>query len=311
MKEFIRKIKRSKRRQYLLAIGLLLMVCICMFIPSTVFRNYNNSPAAIKVPLLTNNNTQPTLIPSTTPTEIIQPTYTSYPTYTPYPTFTVEVIPTATSMPTVDPVTNVPGAECIPRLKMEIGKVKSITDGDTIRVIINGKEFPLRYIGMDAPETSGDYFANEATSYNVKLVSGKDVLLFTDVSNTDRYDRLLRYVVADGKFVNYELVKNGYASAYTYPPDVACSGEFMKAQTSANTNNLGLWAIAAIPAIIPPAANPGIVSSGNCDPSYPDVCIPPYPPDLDCGEINFKRFRVLPPDPHGFDRDHDGIGCES
>ena len=52
-------------------------------------------------------------------------------------------------------------------------------------------------------------------------------------------------------------------------------------------------------------------AKSNCDPSYPTVCIPPYPPDLDCGEISYKRFKVLQPDPHGFDRDKDGIGCES
>ncbi|HCG29364.1 MAG TPA: nuclease, partial [Chloroflexi bacterium] len=49
----------------------------------------------------------------------------------------------------------------------------------------------------------------------------------------------------------------------------------------------------------------------NCDPAYPDVCIPPPPPDLSCKDIPYRRFRVLPPDPHGFDRDGDGIGCES
>jgi len=49
----------------------------------------------------------------------------------------------------------------------------------------------------------------------------------------------------------------------------------------------------------------------SCDPSYPDVCIPPYPPDLDCGEIGYSNFRVNGTDPHGFDRDNDGIGCES
>ena len=48
----------------------------------------------------------------------------------------------------------------------------------------------------------------------------------------------------------------------------------------------------------------------RCDPSYPTVCIPPPPPDLDCKDIPYRRFRVLPPDPHGFDADHDGIGCE-
>lgn len=52
--------------------------------------------------------------------------------------------------------------------------------------------------------------------------------------------------------------------------------------------------------------------SNNCDPSYPDNCIPPAPPDLDCKDISYKNFRVLPPDPHGFDgRDNDGLGCES
>jgi hypothetical protein len=49
----------------------------------------------------------------------------------------------------------------------------------------------------------------------------------------------------------------------------------------------------------------------NCDPSYPDVCIPPYPPDLNCPEVAHKDFSVLPPDPHGFDRNADGIGCET
>jgi len=52
-------------------------------------------------------------------------------------------------------------------------------------------------------------------------------------------------------------------------------------------------------------------STPSCDPSYPDVCIAPYPPDLDCGEIGYSNFRVIGNDPHGFDRDNDGIGCES
>ena len=49
----------------------------------------------------------------------------------------------------------------------------------------------------------------------------------------------------------------------------------------------------------------------NCDPSYPTVCIKPRPPDLDCKDIPYRRFTVLPPDPHNFDGDYDGIGCES
>ncbi|MBD1997686.1 excalibur calcium-binding domain-containing protein [Leptolyngbya sp. FACHB-541] len=49
----------------------------------------------------------------------------------------------------------------------------------------------------------------------------------------------------------------------------------------------------------------------NCDSSYPDVCIAPAPPDLDCGDVSVTNFRVLQPDPHRFDRDKDGIGCET
>ena len=52
-------------------------------------------------------------------------------------------------------------------------------------------------------------------------------------------------------------------------------------------------------------------TTASCDPAYPDVCIRSPPPDLYCGEIAFHDFRVLPPDPHGFDGDNDGRGCES
>ncbi len=50
---------------------------------------------------------------------------------------------------------------------------------------------------------------------------------------------------------------------------------------------------------------------GGCDAAYPTVCIPPPPPDLDCGDIAYRNFKVLAPDPHHFDSDHDGIGCET
>jgi hypothetical protein len=59
--------------------------------------------------------------------------------------------------------------------------------------------------------------------------------------------------------------------------------------------------------IQPPSKSGG----ANCDPAYPTVCIPSPPPDLDCGDIpQFKNFKVLPPDPHRFDGNHDGVGCE-
>jgi micrococcal nuclease len=64
------------------------------------------------------------------------------------------------------------------------------------------------------------------------------------------------------------------------------------------------------PTPAPPVAPP---PTGDCDPSYPGVCIPPIgvSGDLDCGDVGPRRFQVVPPDPHNFDGDFDGIGCES
>ncbi|MEE8363432.1 MAG: DUF1524 domain-containing protein [Dehalococcoidia bacterium] len=64
-------------------------------------------------------------------------------------------------------------------------------------------------------------------------------------------------------------------------------------------------------ATVAPTPTATATPAASCDPSYPTVCIPPFPPDLNCGDIAFRRFTVLPPDPHRFDGDQDGVGCES
>ena len=76
-------------------------------------------------------------------------------------------------------------------------------------------------------------------------------------------------------------------------------------------------ALGLIPEVPPPRPATTTTSSTttttqpNYDPSYPTVCIPPPPPDLDCGEIPHRDFTVLQPDPHRFDGDKDGVGCET
>lgn len=237
----------------------------------------------------------------TTPT--LTPTITS--TMTPVFTATVTATktPTATETPVPSPT---PIAECLPaNTPGEIATVTKIVDGDTIEVLIEDKVYRVRYIGIDTPERD-EYFYREATEANRQLTEGKQVLLIKDVSETDKYQRLLRYVIADGVFVNYELVRRGYAQAFTYPPDVACSDFFLAAQREARADMVGLWKPQATRGFVLDIQKP----SGNCDPSYPDVCIAPPPPDLDCSQISYRRFRVLPPDPHNFDGDRDGIGCE-
>jgi len=266
------------------------------------------------IPTATPTPTQtPTATRTSTPTWTSTPTPTLTPTVTPTPTITPT--PTETSTPTITPtpVPTIPGisaAQCIPRstLRQE-ARVVSVVDGDTIKVLVDGLTYSVRYIGMDTPET-GRLFSYEGTRENSRLVSGMTVTLVKDVSETDQYGRLLRYVLAGDVFVNYELVRRGFASVATYPPDVSCQSTFLDAQRDARNNLEGLWAPTKTPPPPPPPGSSGS-GGGNCDPSYPTVCIPPPPPDLDCGDISYRRFTVVGSDPHGFDRDGDGVGCES
>jgi micrococcal nuclease len=226
-----------------------------------------------------------------------------------------------------------------------------VTDGDTIRVDVDGRQEPVRLILIDTPETRDpnnppECFGQEATAYLSWVLSlGGDLYLETDVSDRDRFGRLLRYVwldFGDGEvyLVNEALVRAGYAAFSTFPPDVKYVEEMREAGQFAREHGYGLWsscitddggdtnelngnrAIDAGPETeidpgltgsqLPPAH--GVItdpaSASGCEPSYPDVCIPPSPPDLDCGDLAHGDFTVYPPDPHRFDGDFDGIGCE-
>lgn len=226
---------------------------------------------------------------------------------TPKPTQTQESpATTSTIAPTFTPtlyatITSIPLSYlCIPPQTPQLGLVTKVVDGDTIRVLLDGKEEKVRYIGINAPEstTTQEAFGKEATKRNAQLVRNQIVELYRDVSETDRYGRLLRYVVTSSVFVNLKLIEEGYAKAMTYPPDVACATIFQYAERTARELGKGLWASAT--------PSPAL----SCDAAYPDVCIPSPPPDLECSDITFRNFRVLPPDPHRFDQDGDGLGCE-
>ncbi|MFC1931887.1 thermonuclease family protein [Chloroflexota bacterium] len=121
-------------------------------------------------------------------------------------------------------------------------KVVRVIDGDTIEVDIGGKPYKVRYIGIDTPEV-GQPGADKATYFNAQLVSGKTVYLEKDVSETDRYGRLLRYVWLEEAMVNAIMVTNGYAQVSTYPPDVKYQQDFLELQRQAEESGLGLWAV--------------------------------------------------------------------
>jgi micrococcal nuclease len=224
---------------------------------------------------------------------------------------------------------------------LERAVVTQVIDGDTVDVSLNDQVVRLRLIGMDTPETVHpskpvECFGREASDQAKAMLAGQSVLLETDDSqdSVDRYGRQLRYVwLPDGRLFNLEMIAQGYAFEYTYNVPHKYHGAFVRAEQAAREQQLGLWAPEAcngeqrpadsspaapqlsptesVPTQPPPVEQPQGDQAENCDPSYPGVCIPPYPPDLDCGEITYRRFEVLQPDPHGFDRDKDGIGCES
>ena len=131
----------------------------------------------------------------------------------------------------------------------QLTKVVKVIDGDTIK-IDTGQT--VRYIGIDTPELHHpkkklECFGKEARDKNKKLVEGKLVRLEKDVSETDKYWRLLRYVYVitesspSGEFINDYLVREGYAYSSTFPPDVKYSDHFRNLENQARENLRGLW----------------------------------------------------------------------
>src|SRR3989344_4214307 len=121
-------------------------------------------------------------------------------------------------------------------------KVTRVVDGDTIE--IEGGE-KVRYIGIDTPETVDprkpvQCFGVEASKKNKEMVEGKMVRLEKDITDKDKYNRLLRYIWLDNVSINLELIKQGFAYSYSYPPDIKYQDQFLKAQQEAREAKRGL-----------------------------------------------------------------------
>jgi micrococcal nuclease len=123
----------------------------------------------------------------------------------------------------------------------ETAEVSQVIDGDTI--VIEGG-FHVRYIGIDTPEVHPqlEAYGMEALQANRELVEGKEVRLERDVSETDKYGRLLRYVYVNGILVNAELVRQGLAYARAYPPDTKYQDYLEELETEAREAGRGMWA---------------------------------------------------------------------
>ncbi len=186
--------------------------------------------------------------------------------------------------------------------------VVEVIDGDTIRVRLGGQTCSVRYIGIDCPETHApghpvEWMGPEATEANRRLVEGQTVYLEKDISETDRYGRLLRYVfLADGTFVNAELVRLGYCQVSTYPPDVRYQELFLAMEREAREAGRGLWG--PMPAPTAPMAPVCSCTANlyNCDDfatqAQAQACYN-YCLSLGAGDV------------HRLDADHDGRACEA
>jgi micrococcal nuclease len=137
--------------------------------------------------------------------------------------------------------------------------VTRVVDGDTIEVEITGRVegpgvgetavgggYDVRLTGIDTPEsvrpgTPVECFGKEASAAAEALLEGQEVRLVKDVENVDRYERLLRYVYIGDELANARLVINGYAHAYTYPPNVRWSELMVRLQGEARDGSRGLW----------------------------------------------------------------------
>jgi micrococcal nuclease len=116
--------------------------------------------------------------------------------------------------------------------------VTRIIDGDTIDVRIDGVGYRVRYIGVNTPERDEACY-NGASAANAELVEGKTVTLVKDVSETDQFGRLLRYVYAGNTLVNEQLVRDGWAESVEYPPDTARAADFRQLEQEAAAADRG------------------------------------------------------------------------
>lgn len=224
----------------------------------------------------------------------------------------------------------------------QLATVDRIVDGDTLdvrakrpgRVLRAKAPVTVRLLEVDTPETVApgepvQCFGPAATRFVTDLVGpGTEVYVLPDVERTDRYGRVLLYLwtrTGDrAVFVNRQLVITGHARAALYEPNDRYIDVMRKAETQARNAGRGLWGACDAfgdplnepapeptqPETAEPEPSGGGGAGGKCDPNYAGACIPPFPPDINCTDIDAQGFQVVGEDVHGFDADDDGIGCD-
>lgn len=221
--------------------------------------------------------------------------------------FLVALSEPRTTVPSV-PATPQAQAPCAPQ-RVTVNSAANLRQGPGTSFAIVGRQEPGRTIEIKARNQAGDWFQLTGGEWIFgNLISARPQCLPTGQTEVEVPTSTPARPQCDPSYPDVCIAPP--------PPDLDCAQVPYTSfrVVGADPHNLdgNKDGVACEPAPTPIPPPPAIVTrSGNCDPSYPDVCIPPYPPDLDCGQINFRRFRVIGADMHGFDGDGDGVGCES
>lgn len=264
-------------------------------------------------------------------------------TWAPLPTLTATAVPSlvvttaanATNVAAIatvqapDPTPTITPVSAPPNLGHVEAQVIEVIDGDTIKVEVGGTVYTVRYIGIDTPETVHpskpvEWMGLEASEANRQLVEGQTVYLEKDVSETDRYGRLLRYVfLVDALFVNAELLRLGYAQVSTYPPDVRYQDLFLAMQQEARAAGAGLWGptptflpttavpVPPTPTMVPAAQPTQPPSITVCDCSGNIYNCPDFDTHAEAQECYEYCVSTGHGDVHHLDGDNNGKACES
>lgn len=194
-------------------------------------------------------------------------------------------------------------------------KVINVVDGDTVQ-IETGET--VRYIGIDTPETVDPNrqvmcYGKEASDRNTQLVEGKYVELEKDISEKDRYGRLLRYIWLGDTLINELLVREGYAHSSSYPPDIKYQNRFVEAQRLAREERKGLWSNVCDIAPSPVPFNTGTTLGGTTQPtigngSFSCNCAKPCSQMSSCEEAQYQLNTCGCSKRDG---DGDGLACDS
>lgn len=130
-----------------------------------------------------------------------------------------------------------------PTIYREKAKVSYVLDGDTVEITDKKR---VRLIGINTPERktgnkNGQCFSEKAAKITRSLLENQTIEMEKDVSETDKYGRLLRYIYLDDILINEFLLSAGFARLETIPPDVKYYQLFLEAEKEARSNARGLW----------------------------------------------------------------------